>query len=166
VIVQSYKFPDPKNCIIFLHATTRESLPCWIHKKSIRATSPTMIQHEVMERGPSRPHRFHPGASLPTMQFFALTPGATCSAEHYHTFRRPPPTCDKNLARRVPQQQDMHNNDYFEIYFKLTRGATLRKEHYQAFQKPPPTRDRKQDWIMNRHLCLFSKVLSGKRVPP
>jgi hypothetical protein len=151
LIVSSTKFPDPKNCTIFLQPTTRENAPCWFHKESGGAASATMTQQEALERGPKRPHRLHPGASLPTTQFFALTHGATCSAEHYHAFRRPPPSRDKNQARRVPQKQAMQNNDYFKTYSKLTRGATLRKEHYQAFRKPPPTRDRKQDWIMKHH---------------
>ena len=161
LIVSSTKFPDPKNCTNFLQPTTRENAPCWFHKESGGAASATMTQQEALERGPKRPHRLHPGASLTTTQFFALTHGATCSAEHYHAFRRPPPARDKNQARRIPQTQAMHNNEYFKMprratkfkptHFKLTRGATLRKEHYQAFRKPPPTRDRKQEWIMKHH---------------
>jgi hypothetical protein len=151
LIGSSTKFPDPKNCRIFLQPITRENAPCWFHRESRRVASTTMTQQETIEGGPSRPHRFHPGASLPTTQFSALTHGATCSAEHYHAFRRPPPARDKNQARRVPEKQATHKNKYFKISSKLTRGATLRKEHYQAFRKPPPTRDRKQDWIMKRH---------------
>ena len=157
LVVSSAKFPDPKNCAIFLQPTTREVKPCWFHKESGRVVSTTMTQHEALEQGPSWPHRFHLEASLPTTEFFARTLGATCSAKHYHAFRRPPPARDKNQARRVPRKQAMHTNDYFKMprratkfkitHFKLTRGATLRKEHYQAFRKPPPTRDRKQDWI-------------------
>jgi hypothetical protein len=152
LIVWPVRFPDPKNCAFFSQLITRGDALCWFHKNSGRAVSITMTQHEALERGPSRPRRFQPGASLPTTQFFALTLGATSSAEHYHAFRRPPPARgDKNQARRVPQKQAMQNNDYFKISFKLTRGATLRKEHYRAFRKPPPTCDRKQDWIGKYH---------------
>ena len=161
LIVSSSKFPDPKNCPNFSKIATREEAPCWFHKKSGRAVSTNMTKHEAFDQGPSRPYKFHPGALLPTTQFFARTLGATCSAKHYHAFRRPPPARDKNQARRVPRTQAMHNNDYFKMprratkfkptHFKVTRGATLRKEHYQAFRKPPPTRDRKQDWIKKHH---------------
>ena len=151
LIGSTTKFPDPRNCRIFLQPATRENAPCWFHRETRRAASTTMTQQETIEGGPSRPHRFHPGASLPTTQFFALTLGAICSAEHYHAFRRPPPARDKNQARRVPRKQAMQNNDYFKIYSKLTRGATLRKEHYQAFRKPPPTCDRNQDWTKKHH---------------
>jgi hypothetical protein len=161
LIVRPLRFPDPKNCAIFSQTTTQEDAPCWFHTKSSSATLPIRIKHEVLERGPARPHNFYTGASLPTTQSFARTLGATCSAKHYHAFRRPPPARDKNQARRIPQTQAMHNNEYFKMprratkfkltHFKLTRGATLRKEHYQAFRKPPPTRDRKQEWTMKHH---------------
>ena len=117
LIVSSTKYPDPKNCAFFSQITTREDAPCWIHKKSSRATSPTMVQHEVLERGLKRPHLHR--AAPPTKQSTALL-GATCSAEHYHAFRRPPPARDKNQARRIPQTQAMHKNDYF----KMPRRAT------------------------------------------
>jgi hypothetical protein len=149
LIVSSTKFPDPTNCAIFSQRTTREEAPCWFHKESGRAAPITMIQQEALERGPKRPHKLHPGAP-PTTQSPALL-GATCSAEHYNAFRRPPPARDKNQARRVPQKQAKHKNEYFKISSKLTRGATLTKEHYQAFRKPPPTRDRKHDWTKNHH---------------
>ena len=151
LIVSSSKFPDPKNCAFFWQPTTRENEQCWFHRESRRAASTTMTQQETIEGGPLRPHRFHPWASLPTTQIFALTLGATCSAEHYHAFRRPPPARDKNQAGRVPEKHATHKNRYFKIFSKLTRGATLRKEHYQAFRKPPPTRDRKQDWTKKHH---------------
>jgi hypothetical protein len=151
LIVSSTRFPDPKNCAGFLQPTTRENEPCWFHRDSRRAASTPMTQQETIEGGPLRPHRVHPWASLPTTQFFALTLGATCSAEHYHAFRRPPPARDKKKARRVLQKQATHKNKYFKIPSKLTRGATLRKKHYQVFRKPPPTRDRKHDWTKNHH---------------
>jgi hypothetical protein len=169
LIVWPLRFPDPKNCANFSQTTTQEDAPCWFHKKSSSATLPIRIKHEVLERSHARPHNFYTGASLPTTTFSALTLGATCSAEHYHAFRRPPPARDKNQARRIPRKQAEHNNDYFKMprratkfkvtHFMMTRGATLRKEHNQAFRKPrQPVIENKtglENIMNNRPLCLF-----------
>jgi hypothetical protein len=39
LIALSTKFPDPKNCAIFLQHTTQEDAPCWFHKKKKRTFS-------------------------------------------------------------------------------------------------------------------------------
>ena len=54
------------------------------------------------------------------------------------TFRRPPPTYDKN-NRSINVSTGPTANSFNTA---LTLGATLSAEHYAAFRRPPPTYDK------------------------